>query len=38
MNPGAPSPAASPCRDATDLALGGFFDRVSFVTFQGDGA
>jgi hypothetical protein len=36
MNPGAPSPAASPYHDASDLALGGFVDRVSFVTFERD--
>lgn len=30
MSPGAPSPAASPYRDANDLALGGFVDRDTF--------
>ncbi len=30
MSPGAPSPAASPYREANDLALGGFVDRDTF--------
>lgn len=30
MNPGDPSPAASPYRDANDLALGGVVDRDTF--------